>query len=703
MEWGGHRAGGQLGRVAAGEPIDHPEPAPAEMRQEAADALAAVTARAARAPTAMVHLIDSDGMRLVGGVGLPEGWHARRRVPLSSTLAGVVVREGCPLIVEDVATDDRVPADAPLRAVGARAYAGFPIRDADETILGVCAVMDTRPRRWQAGELAGVDEGARACTVFAAEQRAGERADRARRFLDALLESLQVGVAAVDADGRLAFTNEALRRIAGGLPTDDDLYAWARTSTVADATGRPLPPQAMPLVRALRGEHLRDVENVIDRPGERPSIVLIDAQPITGGDGEPLGAVLAAHDVTDLRRAERFRGCELAVSEALAQAASVEQAGPRVLQAIAATLGWPHAELWLVDDTAQLLRSTAVYDAPGHERRVAVPDSLARGHGLAGRAWHTNQPVWVRDVSTDAAAGSAVTVAGGMHTAVAVPVPSGGRVLAVLSFFADVVEEPEDLFVTLLQGVAAQVGQFLERRRAEELTLALTRTTDEYLALVGHEMRTPLTSIAAYASLLRGLDDSQLGPQARQMVSAVERNTDQLRHIVEELLDLAALDTGHATLSIADCDLARLVRDAVAAARERLPEKLVIDCTTPPSCVIAADARRLRQVVDALLANAALYSPDGGTVTVTLDDAGGAVTLTVADTGIGIPPDEQDRLFTRFYRSSRTRDRRIPGAGLGLAISRAIVERHHGSIRLLPECDPGTCVEVRLPASPPAG
>ncbi|MFF5079404.1 sensor histidine kinase [Actinoplanes sp. NPDC000266] len=98
-----------------------------------------------------------------------------------------------------------------------------------------------------------------------------------------------------------------------------------------------------------------------------------------------------------------------------------------------------------------------------------------------------------------------------------------------------------------------------------------------------------------------------------------------------------------------------------------------------------------------MLSNALLHTTPGGHIDVTLAEMPDAVELTVADTGIGIPAPEQPQLFNRFYRSSRTREQRIPGAGLSLAISRAIIERHHGSIRLLPQHQPGTTILIRLP------
>jgi signal transduction histidine kinase len=113
--------------------------------------------------------------------------------------------------------------------------------------------------------------------------------------------------------------------------------------------------------------------------------------------------------------------------------------------------------------------------------------------------------------------------------------------------------------------------------------------------------------------------------------------------------------------------------------------------------VLPGDRRRLQQIVDNLLGNAVKYSPDGGRISVTLKPVGGAAELSVSDTGIGVAPEDREKLFSRLYRSSMVRDKAIPGTGLGLALSRAVVHRHHGTIELTDHEGPGTTVLVRLP------
>jgi signal transduction histidine kinase len=478
-----------------------------------------------------------------------------------------------------------------------------------------------------------------------------------------------------------------------------DLDDPAAVAGLQHPDGRPLRREDIALYRALHGERLRDQEVVLlQGRGRKLRYYLIDAQPIAGPDGTPVGAVMGVADVTRRRRAERFRTCELAVTTALAEAPGVEQAGPRVLEAVVGTLGWTHAELWLVDDTAQALRPAARWSAPGWQSGIAVPDRLPYGQGLAGRAWQAGKPLWIRDVGQPQSLISRRTaMTSRLHTALAIPVRNGVDSLGVLVAFTETMEDPEDELVALMSGIAAHIGQFLERRLVEDLQRQLVRSKDEYLALVGHELRTPLTSISAYTGLLREADEKTLLADGPALLEVIDRNTTQLRQIIDELLELSALDTGHAAVQATPVDLADLVRNCVESARAAIDGPLTVTSELPQDLVLPGDERRLRQVVNNLLGNAVKYSPDGGRITVRLRPVGGSAELTVSDTGIGVSPDDREQMFTRLYRTTRARDRAIPGSGLGLALSRAVVERHHGTIELAPHDGPGTTIMVRLP------
>jgi PAS domain S-box-containing protein len=664
-----------------------------------ADHLAALIARSVRAPTGIVTVVQGPRLHLYGSHGLPVDWDDVADTGLDDSLAGVIVATEAPLIVEDITNDARVPPGSPVRSLGAGAYLGHPVRNADGAIVGVCCAFDDRPRRWSPDEITAVAAAAQVGTLLITEQLARQDVEGNRRFLDAVLDSLHDGVSACDADGRIVLVNARMKAMWGDAPVPADLEDPAAVTGLHHPDGRPLAREDITLFRALHGERLRDEEVVLQGRGRKLRYYLIDAQPIIGPDGVPAGAVMGVQDVTRRRRAERFRTCELAVTTALAEAPSVEHAGPRVLEAVVGTLGWTHAELWLVDDAAHVLRPAARWSAPGWHSGIAVPAELPFGQGLAGRSWQAGKPLWIRDVGQPQSLISRETAATSqLHTALAIPVRNGNESLGVLTAFADTIEDPEDELVALMSGIAAHIGQFLERRLVEDLQRQLVRSKDEYLALIGHELRTPLTSISAYTGLLREADEATLISQGPALLEVIDRNTTQLRQIIDELLELSALDTGHASVQAAPVDLVGVVRDSVDSARESINgNPLTVTAELPADLVVPGDRRRLRQVVDNLLGNAVKYSPDGGRITVRLRPVGGSAELTVSDTGIGVGAEEREQMFTRLYRTTRARDRAIPGSGLGLALSRAVVQRHHGTIELGTHDGPGTTIRVRLP------
>jgi signal transduction histidine kinase len=222
------------------------------------------------------------------------------------------------------------------------------------------------------------------------------------------------------------------------------------------------------------------------------------------------------------------------------------------------------------------------------------------------------------------------------------------------------------------------------------------RLKDEFVALISHDLRTPLTSIMGYLELV--LDDHNLSEEQRGYLSIVDRNADRLLHLVNDLLFVARLEAGQLDLHPAELDLAAVVRQSVAEAEPRAAARGVeLACEASDVPVMKADKGRMFQLLDNLVSNAIKFTPEGGDVRVSLARVNGFVRLEVADNGIGIDADEQQRLFERFFRASTASDQQIPGTGLGLYIARAIVEAHDGSISVESVPGEGTSFRIDLP------
>lgn len=518
-------------------------------------------------------------------------------------------------------------------------------------------------------------------------------------FVRALLDGVDAGVVACDATGRLTVLNPVLRDLgyfgdSAAAPREQ----WTQRARLRHHDGTPLPAADHPLLRALGGADVDRAHLLArDRDGQ-DHWVSINARPVRDPDGHIAGAVAAVHDVTDAYRARRFQDCTAEVLGVLSGSPDAAALGDEILHAVGSTLGWPYVRLWLVDEAADVLRPAAMFLAAGHEP-LPLPAMMARGEGLAGLCWQRDDLLWVPDV---AAPGSPllpeVVAATTCRAAGAVPLHSGDRVTGVLTFFSDSPREPEPVLAVLLRGIAGTIGAYLERGRAEGLAARLAAATDEYLALVGHELRTPLTSISAYIELIADAPDATPVGELRALIEVVERNSSRLRALIDGLLEIAALESGHTPLAIGPVDLGEAVAAAVEAVAVPAGERrIAVEVHRPAGTVVSGDPDRLRQVVDHLLRNAVAFSPDGATVTVALAEVADAAVLTVADTGSGVADDEHTHVFRGLYRGRNAHHTGIPGAGLGLTLSRVVVERHHGTISLGRNPAGGTTVTVRLP------
>jgi len=227
------------------------------------------------------------------------------------------------------------------------------------------------------------------------------------------------------------------------------------------------------------------------------------------------------------------------------------------------------------------------------------------------------------------------------------------------------------------------------------------RLKDEFVSLVSHELRTPLSSILGYLELLQD-DEETLSDEQSAYLAVIERNAHRLLRLVGDLLLTAQVDAGRFVVSRQPTDVVALVRAAVLTAEPAAQAARVrLELRAPERLETDVDPLRVGQAVDNLLANAVKFTPADGTVTVDVRegdlDGRAGVLVTVSDTGIGIPPDELDRLATRFFRASTATRRAIPGVGLGLTITAAIAEAHGGALQIASTVGEGSRFTLALP------
>lgn len=238
-------------------------------------------------------------------------------------------------------------------------------------------------------------------------------------------------------------------------------------------------------------------------------------------------------------------------------------------------------------------------------------------------------------------------------------------------------------------------GAVLAYHDVTDLVRAL-QVKDEFVTTLSHELRTPLTSALAYLELLD--ESADVSADGRHQVAAARRNMLRLSHLVADLLLATRASAGSPLIDPYPVDLVTVVDEAVrAAGLDADAAGVRLEAHHPASLAACADGMRLRQVLDNLICNAIAYSPRESTVTLSLEAEGHDVVLTVSDDGAGVEADEAGQVFDRFFRGDNARRLRVPGAGLGLTIVRAVVEAHGGDVSFESAPDAGTTVRVVLP------
>ena len=267
----------------------------------------------------------------------------------------------------------------------------------------------------------------------------------------------------------------------------------------------------------------------------------------------------------------------------------------------------------------------------------------------------------------------------------------------------DPLGEPERELLSVVAGIAAralQNARLLEREQEMRESLEeLDRTKTDFVSSVSHELRTPLTSILGYVEMLSDGFGGELTTEQARVLGIVDRNAERLLVLIEELLLMSRLESGTFRLSVEPLAVRSLLDEAYQAVLPELSARsleISIDVGDDVDTV-DGDPRQLDRAIINLLSNAVKFTPEGGRVGVSAHREDDRLVVRVSDTGIGIAPEDQARIFDRFFRSASATSLAVPGAGLGLSITKMIVEEHGGRIAVSSKPGEGTQMTVSLP------
>lgn len=378
-----------------------------------------------------------------------------------------------------------------------------------------------------------------------------------------------------------------------------------------------------------------------------------------------------------------------------------------VCEELTRTLHLPQAAAALLSEDGETLTVVAEYYDEGRPSAkgavISVRNNPATRYVLTHR-----RPLVLSDAQTDPrqAAFQDLARTRGTVSLLIVPLVIRDKVVGTLGLDALENRYFSTEEIDLVMRVATAVGQALEKaflyaelQRELNERKQVERLKDEFIATVSHELRTPLTSIRGALGLIAGGVTGELPAQTMAMIKIAQTNSDRLLRLINDILDIERIEANELILDLQPLNVIPLIDQAIAANRpyaQQLGVHVVLE-SSPSDVIVRADAERLIQVLNNLLANAAKFSPPDGVVLVRVTRHDSYARIAVADSGPGIPEEFRGRIFQKFAQADSSDTRQKGGTGLGLSIAKSLVERLGGRISYETSEGVGTTFYVDLP------
>jgi PAS domain S-box-containing protein len=541
--------------------------------------------------------------------------------------------------------------------------------------------------------------------------------NRQVRRTEAMIAGMSDGVLLVDGEGRTVFINPAGQRLLGTSEVAVPITRQAEAYRLRDEHGRLLDPQGLPAAQALStGRVVHDVTVLIAR--DETVAVSMSATPLHE-DGQTSGVVVTFRDITERRALEEQMQVQAERAQILADAGAffasnidptwVTQA---IVERVAEVLGDWSAVIIRSGDRDLSVASLYHRDMAslGLAWSYIYRQPLIVGEGIIGQVVSTGYPSLTTNVRTIADAANPGTYHPSpvkLASLLILPLRTRREVIGALIIAANdpdraMTDEKLPLAELLTERASLAIENarlYTEQVEARHKLEDLSRLKDEFLSIASHELRTPVTSIKGYTQLAKTLiKEGDLDTSEEYLDIALDQ-IDRMSRLILELLDVSRIETGRLEIRREPIPWAHFVRDVVHRHHTAVSDRRFHVSVPDDYKFVHGDRDRLEQVLGNLLENAVKYSPEGSDITVTVDDKGEALVTAVCDRGIGIPTDELAQVFERFHRGRHVSSTNYGGLGLGLYITKQIVERHGGTIWVESKEGHGTTFFFSLPAS----
>lgn len=669
--------------------------------------------------------------------------------PDTEGLTGIIVRTGHPIVTEDYLTECQRRGVQPRGRPG-KAWMGMPLISQERT-LGVMNISSFDP------DVTYTPEQARVFQVIADQvaaildmARLYQETEKWARRLEGLNEVGHLLASTLDLQRLLDLTVrkavELLQAEAGSLLLVDeesgDLVFQVAIGE-SDLVGTRLPAGAGIAGEVVRGNRPVRVENVqqdrcwypeVDRRSHFVTRSLLGAPMTAHGtvigvlevlnrrDGRPfdedderLLTALAAQAAVAIQNARLFAMTDQALAARVEELSMMQ----RIDRELNATLDYQQtlerALQWAIQRTgadAGLIAILAEEDGRQGLRLLVhqgyPPDAVELyretlwplDRGIVGRVARTGRPELVSDVRNDP---DYVAAAKGMIAQITVPLWREERITGVIVLESARPGQFDQDALDCVVRLADHAAIAIENARLFAAVEAAHQAKTDFISFVSHELKQPMTAIKGYTDLLvKGLA-GDLTEAQRSFLEVIRSNVNRMDTMVQELLDISRIEAGRLRLEIGQVALREAVEEAVRVIRQEVEAKrqtLEVDIAEPLPPV-RADRNRVVQILTNLLSNAYKYTPEEGRIRVTVQPNGEFVVCSVSDTGIGIAPEEQEQLFTKFFRSQHSAVRNVPGTGLGLVITKNLVELQGGQIWVESEPGKGSTFTFTLPVAVP--